>query len=61
LHGLSHSKRQTTTSDFENVRRIAVWLQTEADRCGIPSMLYADNLASFVDALDRVARNGRTV
>ncbi len=61
LHGLSHSKRQTTTLDFENVRRIAVWLQTEADRCGIPSMLYADNLASFVDALDRVARNGRAV
>jgi hypothetical protein len=47
--------------DFENVRRIAVWLQTEAERCGIPSMLYGDNLASFVDALDRVARNGRAV
>ena len=48
-------------ADFENVRRIDAWPRSEAERWGIPAMLYEDNRASFIEALERVGRNGRVI
>ncbi len=49
LNGLSHSKRRLGEDDVANVRRIGDYLRDEATRCGIPYILYDDNLARFVD------------
>jgi 2-phosphoglycerate kinase len=51
LHGQSHAKRRLTESDIANVRLIDQYLCAEAERCGVPLVLYADNFGEIVKLL----------
>ncbi len=52
LHGQSHAKRLLNESDIANVRRIDDYLRAEAQRWGVPMILYADNFGEIVDLLN---------
>jgi 2-phosphoglycerate kinase len=47
LRGPSHLKRTISTDDFKNAVMINEYYRTQAERCGLPFLLYENNLASF--------------
>lgn len=52
LRGPSHTNRDITLADLDNVRCIDDYLRLETRQHGIPYLSYTDNLASFVALLD---------
>ncbi len=52
LRGPSHTNRDITLADLDNVRRIDEYLWVETQKYGTPYLPYADNLASFVALLN---------
>lgn len=52
LRGPSHTNREITMTDVDNVRRIDQYLRAETQNHGTPYLAYADNLASFVALLN---------
>ncbi len=52
LHGQSHARRRLSESDFANVRLIDTYLRAEAQRCGVPLVLYSNNFSEIVDLLN---------
>ena len=47
LRGPSHLKRTISAEDFKNAVMINEYFRTEAEKCGVPFLLYEDNLANF--------------
>jgi 2-phosphoglycerate kinase len=47
LQGPSHLKRMISADDFKNAVMINEYYRTEAEKCGLPFLLYEHNLAAF--------------
>jgi len=47
LQGPSHLKRSISADDFKHAVLINEYFRTEAERCGLPFLLYENNLENF--------------
>jgi 2-phosphoglycerate kinase len=49
LQGPSHINRTISTDDFKHAVMINEYFRTEAGKCGLPFLLYENNLTNFVN------------